>query len=778
MPAAASDGQTRPLQRQQQLREQQDQQQHQNPSHHDSSRHFNSSSPDHQVRFKDTPDEIDAERSPSKLFNHLQVHDGTATATASTDQIGATLTSPIINHNHAQKTQQDGSDLLHDRLAQQLNLADTRLHPGAAGQRRQKSAMHSPPLTPAHTQGSDKGLGMANKSRSTELLAQKMREPVTVTPQTSRSRSNGNLHSTADSSRAASPHHGVQPKIITTGPTEEPHHSPSRPLFSLGPSESLSGSAEASPVTSNNALDSAPPTPVYGRSQSHPVTPIGEDDDPYARSRRLPPTKNPSEIEPRFRFSAKKSRDNLRSSSPSGKRSHSHFSLSSLARGHANSSSTSLSSKSHSSMTELKRFFKGGRRTDNLLPPSSRPTTPASSASSTKSFKSTYSLDPPTSSLHKTYGRPLRTLGSGAGGSVRLVRHPTTSALVAIKEFRPRHTYESPRAYAKKVTAEFCIGSTLSHPNIIHTLDIVQEKGRWYEVMEYCPYDLFATVMTGKMTKDEVHCAFLQVLSGVSYLHGMGLAHRDLKLDNVVINQHGILKIIDFGSASVFRYPFENDIVEATGIVGSDPYLAPEVCDNITYDPQPADIWSLAIIFCCMSLRRFPWKAPRPSDHSFKLFSSPQTPGCPRYEKGQLVVEDENEERGGISRKNTGGLDMDEGSRNNPPPGAVSGSGQAPAIKGPWRLLRLLPRESRAVIAWMLELDPKKRASLDDVWRDAWISRVPYCREEEYEEGGEKKVRVVNGGHMHVLEGQQVQPEDAGKKEGKEKGGKEKKEKH
>ena len=145
------------------------------------------------------------------------------------------------------------------------------------------------------------------------------------------------------------------------------------------------------------------------------------------------------------------------------------------------------------------------------------------------------------------------------------MRRSRDGVTFAVKQFRARHSYETEREYNKKVTAEFCIGSTLHHGNIIETMDIVYEKGAWYEVMEYAPYDLFACVMTGKMSREECACTTLQILNGVIYLHNMGLAHRDLKLDNVVVNDQGIMKIIDFGSAVVYRYPFENDIVLASG---------------------------------------------------------------------------------------------------------------------------------------------------------------------------------------------------------------------
>ena len=84
-----------------------------------------------------------------------------------------------------------------------------------------------------------------------------------------------------------------------------------------------------------------------------------------------------------------------------------------------------------------------------------------------------------------------RTLGSGAGGTVRLIKATRASAastanggsgFYAVKAFRPKRTGEGEREYMKKVMAEFCVGSTLRHVNVIETLDIVSERGVWYEV--------------------------------------------------------------------------------------------------------------------------------------------------------------------------------------------------------------------------------------------------------------------------------------------------------
>jgi serine/threonine protein kinase len=127
--------------------------------------------------------------------------------------------------------------------------------------------------------------------------------------------------------------------------------------------------------------------------------------------------------------------------------------------------------------------------------------------------------------------------------------------------------------------------------------------------------------MSGKMSRPETYCVFRQICDGVEYLHEMGLAHRDLKLDNCVMTTNNVVKLIDFGTAVVFHYPGGGTHQKASGIVGSDPYLAPEVITQESYDPRKTDVWSVAIIFMCMILRRFPWKNPdAKADPSFRAF--------------------------------------------------------------------------------------------------------------------------------------------------------------
>jgi serine/threonine protein kinase len=420
-------------------------------------------------------------------------------------------------------------------------------------------------------------------------------------------------------------------------------------------------------------------------------------------------------------------------------------------------------------MSDLKRFFrKSGHhhKKRDQSPSSSIKSSSKSSQASRSSQQLPFGDD---HGLTSKYGRLGKVLGSGAGGSVRLMRRTEDGTVFAVKEFRARHTYETEREYNKKVTAEFCVGSTLHHGNVIETLDILQEKGRWFEVMEYAPFDLFAIVMTGRMSREEIRCSFLQILNGVTYLHSMGLAHRDLKLDNVVVSDKGIMKIIDFGSAHVFKYPFESGSVPAKGIVGSDPYLAPEVYDSKEYNAEEVDIWSLAIIFCCMTLRRFPWKIPRMTDNSYKLFAATPTPG---HDPGKLLrpkstndlssvpareflADDDGKSQRSMGHKRNDSTDSQAVGPDTPKlpiPGVSVPDRSKEVVRGPWRILRLLPRESRHIIHRMLDVNPKSRARMGEILDEPWIADTVICQQLD---SGE---HVPARDHKHVLEPPNSQP--------------------
>lgn len=637
-----------------------------------------------------------------------------------------------------------------------LNATPQQSHSPMSRQSPKASPRHeivSPPLTPSGTSGVDSASRGGTQSGNAQ--SDGGFDSQAITPQAS------GQESGPASPRIVLPHRPASAENISQKSTaveeREGPHSHRKGMFSIGPGGS------SVPVS----RESSPSRMTASQLYSRPFTPAGDVNDPYSASKRAPQNRSAANIEQRFKFSRKKglvsgsSSTSLSKGDKSENKRHSSF-LGVLNKKDHELQHTGTESTTHSrqaSMSDLRRFFKVGssHRIKKLASPiPNRSGTP--SPSRVKSGHQVPFADD--HGLTSKYGKIGRVLGSGAGGSVKLMRRQEDSTVFAVKEFRPRHTYETEKEYVKKLTAEFCVGSALHHGNVIETLDIVQEKGKWYEVMEYAPYDLFAIVMTGKMTRPEITCCFLQILSGVTYLHSMGLAHRDLKLDNVVVSEHGIMKIIDFGSAHVFKYPFENDIVHATGIVGSDPYLAPEVYDERKYDPQAVDIWSLAIIYCCMSLRRFPWKVPRLTDNSYKLFAAEPTPG---HDPKKLIFPSsrstndlsntpqrdmfpEGDEKRGTMNK----ADKTENTPTLPSHSGTSdkkdGQGQRESIRGPWRLLRLLPRESRHVIGRMLTIDPQQRVKMPEILEDPWVADTVICR--QIAPG-----QVVNADdHQHVLE--------------------------
>ena len=226
--------------------------------------------------------------------------------------------------------------------------------------------------------------------------------------------------------------------------------------------------------------------------------------------------------------------------------------------------------------------------------------------------------------LVQKYGKCQEIVGRGAFGIVR-ISHKTDpkdskhEQLYAVKEFR-RRPQESPKKYQKRLTSEFCISSSLRHPNVIHTLDLLQDaKGDYCEVMEFCAGgDLYTLVLAaGKLEVQEADCYFKQLMCGVEYLHEMGVAHRDLKPENLLLTTHGSLKITDFGNGECFRMAWEKEAHMTAGLCGSAPYIAPEEYTDKEFDPRAVDVWATGVIYMAMRTGRHLWRVAKRDEDEF-----------------------------------------------------------------------------------------------------------------------------------------------------------------
>lgn len=170
-----------------------------------------------------------------------------------------------------------------------------------------------------------------------------------------------------------------------------------------------------------------------------------------------------------------------------------------------------------------------------------------------------------------------------------------------------------------------------------------------------------------------------------------------------------------------------------------------------------------------MILRRFPWRSPRPTDGAYRLFISPPNITPTEDFASRPVEERQKSESSSEDARRTSASDIDKprdresstrshhhhhhhhherhgDSADTTATAATRPEPLREEIKGSWRLLRLLPRNARDLIGSMLEIDPQRRAKLDDILQDPWIIQTPVCSELE----GRKFIKAE--GHHHTLE--------------------------
>ncbi|KAG5238855.1 OPEN STOMATA family protein [Salix suchowensis] len=201
----------------------------------------------------------------------------------------------------------------------------------------------------------------------------------------------------------------------------------------------------------------------------------------------------------------------------------------------------------------------------------------------------------------------VKDIGSGNFGVARLMRDKQTDELVAVKYI------ERGEKIDENVRREIINHRSLRHPNIVRFKEVILTPTHLAIVMEYASGgELFERICNAGRFSEmslamQARFYFQQLISGVSYCHAMQVCHRDLKLENTLLDgsaEHR-LKICDFGysKSSVLHS-------QPKSTVGTPAYIAPEVLLKKEYDGKIADVWSCGVTLYVMLVGAYPFEDP------------------------------------------------------------------------------------------------------------------------------------------------------------------------
>lgn len=220
-----------------------------------------------------------------------------------------------------------------------------------------------------------------------------------------------------------------------------------------------------------------------------------------------------------------------------------------------------------------------------------------------------------------------QTLGEGEFGKVKMGWKKDSSVQVAIKLIR-KETLQSNQSRLPKIYREISILRDLQHPNIVRLHEFVETERHMGIILEYASGgELFDYILNNRYLKDPAaRRLFAQLVSGVGYLHKKGIVHRDLKLENLLLDRNKNIIITDFGFANTFdandelgeeieHHITDKEFVKRKGLGEQDPetkwrrgdlmqtscgspcYAAPElVVSDGLYTGRKVDVWSCGVI--------------------------------------------------------------------------------------------------------------------------------------------------------------------------------------
>eukprot|EP00076_Gallus_gallus_P029467 XP_015153558.1 serine/threonine-protein kinase SIK2 isoform X1 [Gallus gallus] len=196
------------------------------------------------------------------------------------------------------------------------------------------------------------------------------------------------------------------------------------------------------------------------------------------------------------------------------------------------------------------------------------------------------------------------TLGKGNFAVVKLARHRITRSEVAIKIIDKS---QLDAVNLEKIYREVQIMKMLDHPHIIKLYQVMETKSMLYLVTEFAKngeiFDYLAS--HGRLSESEARRKFWQILSAVEYCHNRKVVHRDLKAENLLLDNNMNIKIADFGFGNFYKSG-----EPLTTWCGSPPYAAPEVFEGQQYEGPQLDIWSMGVVLYVLVCGALPFDGP------------------------------------------------------------------------------------------------------------------------------------------------------------------------